>query len=170
MLFCVEFPSQVSSWVSRKSCLSTKPAQTGALSAVVEELIKVEKRGLPSHMSTSPHAYGDLFSSTNASPSCAPRFYSALCTFCSALRNSATLLNSASTTTVLWAPWFWLRRRRFAVRSVISPPIRGSGETRGKIGRLWQLSKPWVCIMIHLARCEKSRAVYSELKKISCSL
>ena len=58
--------------------MSAKPAQTGALSADVEELIKVEKRGLPSHMSTSPHAYGDLFSSTNASPSCAPRFYSAL--------------------------------------------------------------------------------------------
>ena len=38
----------------------------------------MEKRGLPSHMSTSPHAYGDLFSSTNASPSCALRFYSAL--------------------------------------------------------------------------------------------
>ena len=77
--------------------------------------------------------------------------------------------NSASTTTVLWAPWFWLRRRRFAVRSVISPPITGSGETRGKIGRLQQLSKPWVWIMIHLC-VKKSGAVYSVLKVISSSL
>ena len=77
--------------------------------------------------------------------------------------------NSASTTTVLWAPWFWLRRRRFSVRSVISPPITGSGETRGKIGRLWQLSKPWVCIMIHLY-VKKSGAVYSVLEVISSSL
>ena len=58
--------------------MSAKPAQTGALSADVEELIKVEQRGLPSHMSTSPHAYGDLFSSTNASPSCVLRAFTLL--------------------------------------------------------------------------------------------